>query len=108
LDRVEEERRAGASEEELAYLDGKSASPQFSNYRFVRAFSPICPTGELGKVQVASMHLPLTKLQFEWARASSWPQVPSVVSVILKTGSEHPLFAEAFALIERAVHYVRV
>ena len=72
-DPIEEDRKLGASEEELEYLRGVYAQPHMQNYRATRSYSVMCEEGEHGDVHVSTMLMPLTKEEFERARELGWP-----------------------------------
>ena len=67
----EEERRLGASEEELTYEHKMMQGSYNNGFRFGRAYSIIEPRGELGDTHVATM-VPITKEEFESARDLNW------------------------------------
>ena len=45
------------------------------NYRLVRAYSIICPEGELGDVHVSSISEIITEEEFEKAKMNGWKDV---------------------------------
>jgi len=61
--------------------------PLMPNYRFVRGFSVCCPEGELGETHVSSMDAPISKAQFEAAKAQGWPCDPEAIKALLQLGS---------------------
>lgn len=43
-----------------------------NGYVFTRAYSPLCPAGELGDIHVTRIHGKVSKELFERARANGW------------------------------------
>ena len=76
LDPVQEEIDSGADETEVEYQKHLRDQPHMKNYLYTRSYSVACPHGEYGDVHVASMNVPLTKKEFERARALGWPRHP--------------------------------
>jgi hypothetical protein len=66
-----EEIRLGATEEELAWEHESMDYSYGRGFRFGRAYSVIEPRGELGDTHVSVM-VPITKEEFEQARAVDW------------------------------------
>lgn len=65
------ERELGASEEEIEEEKAMMEGNYQNGFRFGKAYSIICPEGELGDTHVSDM-LPLTKQEFEDARDLYW------------------------------------
>jgi len=49
------------------------ARPENRYLRFVRAFSKVCPDGEIGTEHVANFILQISRDDLEWAREHGWP-----------------------------------
>lgn len=45
-----------------------------SGYIFCRAFSSVCPRGELGSIHASRISAIISKEGFEWARENGWPE----------------------------------
>lgn len=48
------------------------AQPDMANKRLAKCYSVLCEDGESGSVHVSTMHLKLTKEEFERAKARDW------------------------------------
>lgn len=72
LDPVEEERKAGADEDEVEYTRELYSEPHMQNYRMCRCFSVTCPNGEMGDVHISTIGAVITNDQFEDARKAGW------------------------------------
>jgi hypothetical protein len=66
-----EERRLGATEEEIAYEHEAMDYSYSRGFRFGRAYSIVEPTGELGDTHISQM-VPITKEEFEDAKRLNW------------------------------------
>lgn len=66
-----EERRLGASEEEIEEQHRVMAASYENGFRFGTAYSVVEARGELGDTHVATM-VPLTKEEFEEAKSFNW------------------------------------
>jgi len=51
------------------------ARPENRYLRFVRAFSKVCPDGEISTEHVANFALRISKDDVEWAREHNWPGI---------------------------------
>lgn len=76
IDPIQSEIDAGADEEEVEYQRELRAEPHMKHMRFTKSYSQACEDGEFGDVHVSSMHLHLTKEEFERAKANEWPTNP--------------------------------
>ncbi len=52
--------------------DEKPRTPELQNYRFVKAYSVACPTGELGDIHVSDIERILSKDEFLEAQNRGW------------------------------------
>lgn len=59
-------------EQEEKWERANRAQPRLKNMRFSMCYSLYCIEGEMGDTHVASMHVKLTKEQFETAKAADW------------------------------------
>lgn len=66
-----EERRLGADDAEIAWERKVLENSYADGFRYGRAYSVIEPRGELGDTHVSVMY-PITKEEFEQARAANW------------------------------------
>lgn len=100
LDGIEEERKAGGTEEELETLRERYSS-SLKHYRFARCYSFLCHDGELGDFHVSTVMCKITLGQFEAARAVRWPASGPEVLEILKLAETVPqrnvLFPDYFS-----------
>lgn len=62
----------GADADERKYLAETYGAPEMKHYRFARAFSPVCPDGELGDVHVSTLACLVPREAFDAARAADW------------------------------------
>jgi hypothetical protein len=84
-DPVEEDRKLGASEEELDYLRKVYEQEHMKHYRATKSYSVMCEEGEHGDVHVSTMLMPLTEEEFERARGLGWPnEGPSILKKVLR------------------------
>jgi len=84
LDAVEEDRKAGADEDELVQVRYLYRAPHMEGIRFARHFSVVCPDGELGDFHVSTALCKLTREHFEAARKASWPENgPEVLGALM-------------------------
>lgn len=96
LDPIQEEKDAGADEDEVEFQRQLRAQPHMKNYFYTKSYSraPGCKDGEYGDVHVSAMNLPLTKEEFERARELGWPVDPKVffeeVLKVQRVGGEMP------------------
>ena len=65
---------ASAEADEVAYLTEVYAQPHMADFRFARAYSPLCDDGELGDIHLTTIHKIISKEQFEQFKALDWPQ----------------------------------
>ena len=72
-----EERRLGASEEEIEWEHQTYDDSYNNGFRFGRAYSVIEPEGELGDTHVCDM-IPITKEEFEQSKDLHW--IPEKIS----------------------------
>jgi hypothetical protein len=75
LDPVETDRAVGSDPEELEYLAQLYAQPHMADYRFARAYSPLCKDGELGDIHLTGIGKTISQAQFEQFKALNWPQM---------------------------------
>jgi len=66
-----EERRLGASEEEIEWEHETMENSYSNGFRFGRAYSVIESEGELGDTHISTM-VPITKEEFEDAKRLNW------------------------------------
>lgn len=76
IDPIESERQAGADEDEIEFQRQLRDEPHMKHMRFTKSYSEACAEGEFGDVHVSTMHVPLTKEEFERAKANAWPNNP--------------------------------
>jgi len=66
---------ATADADEVAYLTEVYAQPHMADFRFARAYSPLCDDGELGDIHLTTIGKVISKAQFEQFKALNWPQL---------------------------------
>ena len=78
LDPIQEEKDAGADEEEVEWQRQMRAQPHMKYSFFTKCYStaPGCMNGEYGDTHVSTMNVPLTKEEFDRAHGLAWPQTP--------------------------------
>lgn len=72
LDPVEEDRKAGADAEEIAYIKETYAQESRKHYRFCKCYSVACIEGELGDTHVSTFLAFLTPEEFEQCKEADW------------------------------------
>lgn len=55
------------------------SQPHMKYFRFARAYSPICPDGELGDVHLCTVGAKISRKAFDLAKAGNWPQDKAAV-----------------------------
>lgn len=79
---AEDELKCGADAVELNYTMQTLAESYLRGYRHGMWYSPVCPEGELGDAHISNL-IPITKEDFELARASKWEIDPDQHMAIL-------------------------
>lgn len=65
--------------DEVEYITKTYAQPHMADFRFARAYSPLCDEGELGDIHVLTIDVVIWKELFEQYRDLDWPQDPAIV-----------------------------
>jgi hypothetical protein len=65
------------------------AEPHMANKRLAKCYSVMCEDGESGSIHISTMHLKLTKEEFEEARARGWK--PDMQEMLRAYETQYPI-----------------
>lgn len=86
LDPIEEDIKAGADAQEVAYARQTWSQPHMANYRFCRVHSVFVPEGELTDVHLSEAQYAFPRKAFDaLKRAETWPQETASLDAFLDT-----------------------
>jgi hypothetical protein len=64
--------KLGIDDEEQRYIDETYAQPHMKYYRPTKAYSAVCPEGEIGDVHLSEVWAIIDTELFDWYRQNGW------------------------------------